>query len=83
MYILGIHDGHNSSVCLMRDGKLVSALQEERLQRIKNYWGAPNLAIKKCLSEEGISFEDIEHVVFSLRTLILYSKRLLDKKNHL
>ena len=38
---LGIHDGHNASVALLRDGRLELALQEERLTRVKNQGDAP------------------------------------------
>lgn len=41
MKILGIHDGHNSSVCLMEDGKILFAAQEERFTRKKNQTGMP------------------------------------------
>ncbi len=37
MRIIGIHDGHNAAACLLEDGRIVAALQEERLTRIKNH----------------------------------------------
>mgnify|MGYP006425449613 FL=1 len=36
MKILGIHDGHNASVCLMIDGKIEYLVQEERIVKEKN-----------------------------------------------
>jgi carbamoyltransferase-like protein/peptidase M48-like protein len=39
--VIGIHDGHNASVALIRDGRLELALQEERLTRVKNQGDAP------------------------------------------
>lgn len=39
---LGIHDGHNASAALLRDGRLEFALQEERLTRVKNQGDAPS-----------------------------------------
>jgi carbamoyltransferase len=39
---LGIHDGHNASVALLRDGRLELALQEERLNRVKNQGDPPS-----------------------------------------
>ncbi len=47
---IGIHDGHNASVALVRDGRLEFALQEERLTRTKNQGDAPRLALKQALS---------------------------------
>ena len=35
MLILGIHDGHNSSACLVKDGVLLASVQEERITRKK------------------------------------------------
>ena len=43
---VGIHDGHNASVAVVRDGRIELALQEERLTRIKNQGDAPAGAAK-------------------------------------
>ena len=43
---VGIHDGHNASVAVVRDGRLELALQEERLTRVKNQGDAPAGAAK-------------------------------------
>ncbi len=45
MNIVGINDGHNASVALCTDGKLVFALSEERPSRIKNFWGLPKISL--------------------------------------
>ena len=37
--ILGIHDGHNAGVALIKDGEVIAAINEERLNNIKNYSG--------------------------------------------
>lgn len=47
-YILGISRGHNSGVCLLKDGEIVFALEEERLSRLK-YDSAPYAAMMKVL----------------------------------
>ena len=49
MIYLGIHAGHNSSASLMRDGKIIFALQEERFTNIKNCSGYPKQSIAHCL----------------------------------
>ncbi len=46
---VGIHDGHNASAAMIVDGKLVFALQEERLTRIKNQGDAPTLAMRQAI----------------------------------
>ena len=47
-WIAGITRGHNAGVCLLKDGEVVFALEEERLSRRK-YDGAPLLSINKIL----------------------------------
>lgn len=52
----------NSAACLFKNNKLLYAIEEERLSRIKNDSSFPKLAIKKILKEEGISITDINMV---------------------
>lgn len=47
--ILGIHDGHNASACLVKDGRVIAALSEERLTNIKNFTGFPAQAIDRII----------------------------------
>ena len=49
MVILGISTGHDAGACVMIDGKIISAINEERLNRKKMYWGFPTLSIPECL----------------------------------
>ena len=60
MIILGINDTHDASACLIKDGKLVAALQEERIARIKNIGGFPGNAIKTLLKSNKIDKKDID-----------------------
>jgi carbamoyltransferase len=48
--VLGVHDGHNASVALLRDGRIELALQEERLTRVKNQGDAPGRAVRAALA---------------------------------
>ena len=48
--VLGIHDGHNASAALLRDGRIELALQEERLTRVKNQGDAPGGALRAALA---------------------------------
>jgi len=50
MNILGIHDGHNASACLLEDGVLTWAVQEERYTHVKNQPGIPVNAMREILS---------------------------------
>jgi carbamoyltransferase len=47
--VIGIHDGHNASVAVVRDGRLELALQEERLTRVKNQGHLPRLAAQTAM----------------------------------
>ncbi|MCG3130842.1 MAG: Decarbamoylnovobiocin carbamoyltransferase [Phycisphaerae bacterium] len=63
--ILGIHDGHNASVCVLVGGKVAYLVQEERVRYEKNYWGFPTEAVKHALATVGLSAKDIDRVAFS------------------
>lgn len=66
MYILGLNAFHgDSSVCILKDGKVIAALEEERIRRIKHWAGFPSEAVKYCLKDAGISLNDIDHITIS------------------
>ena len=66
MYILGINAYHGgASACLIQDGQLVAAVEEERFSRIKYQAGFPVAAIKFVLQEAGISAQDLSHIGIS------------------
>ena len=61
--ILGINAFHgDSAACLIRDGDIVAAAEEERFRRVKHWAGFPSEAIRYCLGEAGIGLADVEHV---------------------
>jgi carbamoyltransferase len=62
MNILGIHIGHDSSAALVRDGKIVADVAEERFTRIKHYSGLPINSIAYCLKSQNLSMADIDAV---------------------
>jgi carbamoyltransferase len=63
MIILGLNAFHaDSSACLVRDGMLVAAGEEERFQRVKHWAGFPAEAIRYCLAEAGVALADVDHV---------------------
>lgn len=65
-YILGINAYHgDSSACLVKDGVLVAAAEEERFRRIKHWAGFPSEAIRYCLAEAGIGLGDLDHVAIN------------------
>lgn len=63
MKILGICDNHDAGAALVIDNKIVAAVNEERLNRIKNYVGFPKKSIKEVLRIAKISPKDIDLVL--------------------
>ena len=63
MLILGLNTFHADASCaLVGDGKLIAAIAEERLNRIKHFAGFPALAVRECLRIAGADLDDVEHV---------------------
>src|SRR5205807_6498105 len=63
MNILGINAYHpNASAALVSDGRLVTAVEEERFNRVKYAAGFPAEAIRYCLAEAGLTLREIDHI---------------------
>jgi carbamoyltransferase len=78
MYILGINAYHgDSSACLLKDGVVVCATEEERFRRIKHWAGFPSEAIKFCLEDEDISIEQVDHITISRDPKANFYKKVL------
>jgi carbamoyltransferase len=76
-HILGISAYyHDSAACLLRDGVLVAAAQEERFTRRKHDARFPVNAVKYCLREGGISLNDLRYVAFYDKPLVKYERLL-------
>lgn len=66
MNILGLNAYHgDSSACLVIDGKLVAAAEEERFRRIKHWAGMPTEAVRYCLSVGGITLDQVDHIAIN------------------
>ena len=77
MKILGISAYyHDSAACLVVDGEVVAAAQEERFTRKKHDQDFPNHAIEYCLSEAGCQPEDIDYVVFYDKPFLKFERLL-------
>ena len=64
-YILGLSAYyHDSAACLVGDGEIIAAAQEERFTRKKHDHRFPTAAVRYCLREAGIEPADLAHVVF-------------------
>ncbi|MDB6075814.1 MAG: carbamoyltransferase [Verrucomicrobiaceae bacterium] len=78
MIVLGINAYHgDSSAAIVRHGKVIAAVEEERFRRIKHWAGLPTEAIKFCLAEAGLKFGDLEHVAINLNPRVNHLKRLM------
>jgi carbamoyltransferase len=78
MYILGISCFyHDSAACLVRDGDIVAAAQEERFTRKKHDPRFPQNAIKWSLEEEGITAQDVDVVVYYDKPILTFERLLM------
>jgi len=63
LIVLGLNAYHgDASACLLRDGVLVAAAEEERFRRVKHWAGFPSEAIRYCLRAAGLRLADVAHV---------------------
>ncbi len=77
MLILGLNAYHaDSAACLMKDGCLVAAAEEERFRRIKHWAGLPTHAIDFCLREAGASLGEVDHLAINRRPGVNNWRRL-------
>jgi carbamoyltransferase len=67
MNILGInYFYHDTSACVVGDGELLTAVEEERLSRDKHTWAFPRRAIDRAIADAGMTFGDITDVAVSI-----------------
>jgi carbamoyltransferase len=77
MYILGISCYyHDSAACLIRDGEVIAAAQEERFTRIRHDQEFPKRAIQYCLDFAGITAQDLDYVGFYDKPFIKFERIL-------
>ena len=78
MNIIGINAFHaDSSACLIIDGQLISAVEEERFNRIKHWAGFPIESIKYCLRKSNLDLSDIDHISINIDPKANYFKKIL------
>lgn len=78
MDILGISAFyHDSAACLVRDGEIVAAAQEERFTRIKHDPRFPRHAIAYCLAEAKTKATDLDYIVFYDKPFIKFERLLM------
>jgi len=78
MIILGVNAYHgDSSACLVAEGKLLCAIDEERIRRIKHWAGLPTESIKWCLEYTGIDIKDVDYIAVSRNPSAHLHKKML------
>ncbi|MTJ53671.1 carbamoyltransferase [Anabaena sp. UHCC 0253] len=78
MNILGINAYHgDASACLIQNGQLIAAVEEERFNRVKHWAGFPAESIRYCLKIGGISATDLDHVALSFNPKANLNRKLL------
>lgn len=66
MYILSFKEGHDPAACLLKDGEIIAAVEEERFIRKKHAPGVfPVESIRFCLKFAGIKEQDVDYVVYA------------------
>ena len=77
MYILGISAFyHDSAACLLKDGEIIAAAQEDRFTRKKGDDSFPHHAIQYCLKEAKITASQIDNVVFYEKPFVKFERLL-------
>ena len=77
MYILGISAYyHDSAACIIKDGELIAAVQEERFTRIKAYSGFPKNSVLFCLNQANITAKDLSYVAFYEKPFLKFERLL-------
>lgn len=88
-YILGLNSAyHESSACVIKDGKIIAAVEEERFNRKKHAKSArvdnpdelPVKAIDFCLEKAGITPKDVDYIGFSFSPTKRLRNKYFDEK---
>jgi carbamoyltransferase len=84
---LGIYDGHNASAAVFRDGRIHTAIQEERLTGVKNYFGLPEKAARASMAAAALQAEEIDTVCVASKYISTprppgFMKKALDERYH-
>jgi carbamoyltransferase len=77
VYTLGISAFyHDSAACILRDGEIIAAAQEERFTRKKHDYVFPINSIRFCLDKAGISINDVSHISFYEKPYLKFDRLL-------
>ena len=75
IYVLGINDGHDASAAIVKNGRVIAAIAEERLRNIKHFGGVPTLSIQAALKVADVQPEEVNAVAISGLNILLPALR--------
>lgn len=77
--VLGVNGNiHDSAVCLLDNGRIAYAVEEERLNRRKHYGGPPDLALASLAAAAGVDWREVDHYAIPWRPWRFLRRNLLD-----
>lgn len=77
-YILGLNAYHpDSSAALIKDGKLIAAVEEERFNRVKHWSGFPTLSIQYCLNVGAVTPDMLDCICINRNTQANFVKKII------
>ena len=75
---LGINSNHaDSSACIIVNGELVVAIEEERFNRVKHWAGFPKNSISYCLNESKINFSEVTDIAINTNPTSNFTPKLI------
>ena len=75
MIVLGINDGHDAGVCLVKDGRVLLVSAEERRLNVKNYAGVPEQSLRAVFRRTGVDPRDVDLVAPSSKIRTTFPTR--------
>jgi carbamoyltransferase len=76
MITLGLSIFADSSAGIIKDGEILCAVEEERLNRIKHYEGLPRLSVLECLNNAGLDYKEIDRIAIGWNPLKGWTRRI-------
>ena len=78
MNILGLNVFHaDTSACIIKDGEIISAVEEERFTRVKHFSGFPKNSIDFCLNEAKLNISEIDHICVNYNKNYNFKEKLI------
>ena len=78
MNILGLNVFHaDTSACIIKDGEIISAVEEERFTRVKHFSGFPKNSIDFCLNEAKLNISEIDYICVNYNKNYNFKEKLI------